>query len=197
MNEEEPSMRTTLVAKLGAMTIAALLLAACGSLGGAGGGAADDYATDSGSQSGNASSGDAGQSDGGYSAGNDYGDDTSGGEAAKGALKVADSDFGQILTDSEGRSLYAFTKDTDGQSTCNAGCEENWPPLLADGKPSGSADVNGALKTVSREDGTKQVVIGKWPLYYFAGDNAPSDTQGQGVNDVWFLVGPDGKLVKS
>jgi len=190
-------MRTSLVAKLGAMVIAALLLAACGSLGGAGGGAADDYATDSGSQSGNAGTGDASQSDGGYSAGNDYGD-SSGGEAAKGALQVGDSDYGQILTDSEGRSLYAFTKDTNGQPTCNAGCEDNWPPLLAEGKPTGSGDVNGdLLKTVSREDGTKQVMIGKWPLYYFAGDNAPSDTQGQGVNDVWFLVGPDGKLVKS
>jgi predicted lipoprotein with Yx(FWY)xxD motif len=192
MNEEEPPMRTTLVARLGAVAVAGLLLAACSALGsGSGGGAADDYGSGAGGNSSDASKG----SDDGYGGGS--GND-SGGEAAKaGAIKVANSDYGKILTDADGRALYAFSKDVGGQSSCNASCEENWPPLLADGKPSGNGVDSAKLKTVSREDGSKQIVIGKWPLYYFAGDTAPSDTQGQGMNGVWWLVSPDGKLVKS
>ena len=34
------------------------------------------------------------------------------------------------------------------------------------------------------------------PLYYFAGDAKPGDTNGQGVGKVWFVVGADGELVK-
>ena len=31
---------------------------------------------------------------------------------------------------------------------------------------------------------------GAWPLYRFAGDAAPGDTNGQGSGGVWFVVGP-------
>ncbi len=31
---------------------------------------------------------------------------------------------------------------------------------------------------------------GGWPLYGFAGDTAPSQTNGQGVRDVWFVATP-------
>jgi predicted lipoprotein with Yx(FWY)xxD motif len=198
MNEEEPPMRTTLVARLGAMVLAGLLLAACGSLGGAGGSAADDYGTDSGSDSG-AATNDAGKDSGGaYDAGGGYGEGGSGASgSASGSIKVANSDFGKILTDGDGRALYAFTKDTEGISTCYSSCEENWPPLAAESTPKGTGIDSGLIKTVSREDGTKQAMVGKWPLYYFAGDGGPGETKGQGVNGIWWLVSPTGKLVKS
>jgi predicted lipoprotein with Yx(FWY)xxD motif len=179
MNEEESPMRTALVARLGAVLAAGLLLAACNVLGGGpDGGSADDYGTGSGTDSGGAGGGEA---------------------AGAGALKIADSDFGRIVTDAEGRALYAFTNDTDGRSNCNGDCAEAWPPLIAEGAPAGADGIEaGLLTTVSREDGTKQVVIDKkWPLYYYAGDDAPGDTSGQGVNGVWWLVGPNGALVKS
>ena len=34
--------------------------------------------------------------------------------------------------------------------------------------------------------------IGDWPLYRFAGDAAPGDINGQGVGEVWYVVGPTG-----
>ena len=52
------------------------------------------------------------------------------------------------------------------------------------------------LTTVERTDGTMQVKYGDWPLYYFANDAAAGDTNGQGINDVWFVVGADGALIQ-
>jgi hypothetical protein len=39
------------------------------------------------------------------------------------------------------------------------------------------------------------VAIAGHPLYFFAGDAAPGDVAGQGVNGVWFLVMADGQAV--
>ncbi len=32
-------------------------------------------------------------------------------------------------------------------------------------------------------------------LYYFAGDAAPGDTNGQGLGDKWYAVTPEGQLI--
>src|SRR5690606_25589637 len=34
-----------------------------------------------------------------------------------------------------------------------------------------------------------------WPLYTFTGDAEAGETNGQGLNDVWFVVAPDGTPV--
>lgn len=34
-----------------------------------------------------------------------------------------------------------------------------------------------------------------WPLYFYAGDTAPGDVNGQASGDVWFVAAPDGSLV--
>jgi predicted lipoprotein with Yx(FWY)xxD motif len=182
-------MRANLVARFGAVAVAGMLLAACGGGETGGGSGAGDYSSYSGGSDNNSSSG----------AGGDYGSDSGSKDAAAGgAIKVADSDFGPILTDAEGRALYGFSKDTKGRSTCYGNCEQAWPPLLAEGAPTASGDLDESLlKTVTREDGSKQVVVGKWPAYLFASDSAAGDTNGQGVNDVWWLISPDGKLIKN
>jgi len=50
---------------------------------------------------------------------------------------------------------------------------------------------------VIRTDGSTMVNYGAWPLYYFAKDKAPGDTTGQGVQDVWYVVGVDGQPIKT
>ena len=42
-----------------------------------------------------------------------------------------------------------------------------------------------------------QLKAGKWPLYLFAGDAGPGETNGQGSGDVWFASAPDGSLIGS
>src|SRR5258708_31021031 len=47
-------------------------------------------------------------------------------------LDLANSNLGQILVDSHGRSVYLFGADTGTNSTCtSAGCVAEWPPLIA------------------------------------------------------------------
>jgi predicted lipoprotein with Yx(FWY)xxD motif len=52
------------------------------------------------------------------------------------------------------------------------------------------------LGTSPRTDGAEQVTYNGWPLYYFANDAAPGDTNGQGVNDVWYVIAPSGEVIR-
>ena len=49
---------------------------------------------------------------------------------------------------------------------------------------------------VANPEGGQQLKAGDWPLYTFAGDSAPGDVNGQGVNEVWFVVSPDGTIIE-
>ena len=105
--------------------------------------------------------------------------------------------LGKILVDGDGRTLYGFTKDTKDTSSCSDKCEQAWPPLLQTDKPTVGDGVDASLLgTTTRKDGTIQVTYNGMPLYYFFKDQAPGDTNGQKVGDVWFVVTPDGKLIE-
>ena len=41
-----------------------------------------------------------------------------------------------------------------------------------------------------------QLKAGQWPLYTFSGDTAAGQTNGQGTAGNWFVVAPDGSLIK-
>jgi predicted lipoprotein with Yx(FWY)xxD motif/uncharacterized cupredoxin-like copper-binding protein len=102
-----------------------------------------------------------------------------------------DATLGAFFTDPKGMTLYMFTNDTTpGESTCYEQCATNWPPFTASeplGLPGG---VDGELTTINRTDGTTQIAYNGIPLYYFAKDTQPGDTNGQGVGDKWFVVHP-------
>jgi len=104
-------------------------------------------------------------------------------------------EYGDVLVDSEGLSLYLFTEDEGSTSTCYDGCADNWPPLTVDGEPTAVSGVTATLGTTERDDGSTQVTAAGKPLYYFAGDSAPGDTNGQGVGGVWLLLAPDGSQI--
>jgi len=115
-------------------------------------------------------------------------------EAAGGVLMVADSALGSILVDGDGNTLYLFTPDNQGESVCYDQCEATWPPLVDDIQPGDGIDAT-LLSTAPRTDGSEQVSYNGWPLYYFANDTAPGDTNGQGINDVWYVVTPEGEAI--
>ena len=110
-------------------------------------------------------------------------------------LTVIESSFGPILADETGNVLYVFLPDEQGDSTCYDDCEAAWPTFLAPAYA--GLDVDGSLvDSTERTDATVQITYNGWPLYYFANDEAPGDTNGQGRGDVWYVVGPDGEVIE-
>ena len=118
--------------------------------------------------------------------------------AADATISLATNALGEIIVAADGKTLYAFTPDTDGESTCYDDCATAWPPLVVTDAAAISAGAGldaTKLTTVDRTDGTKQVKYGDWPLYYFANDAAAGDTNGQGLQDVWYVVDAAGALI--
>lgn len=96
------------------------------------------------------------------------------------------------LVGPDGRTLYWFALDDDGEPTCYDACAEEWSPLTVDQgmEPAVGEGVPGQVGTVAREDGSLQVTYNGWPLYYYQEDEAPGDANGQGEQDVWFAMPP-------
>lgn len=112
-------------------------------------------------------------------------------------IKTATIDtVGDYLTDANGRAFYLFLADTSQMSNCADGCATNWPPVLvsdANDLPKIDEGMDQSLLgTVQREDGTLQLTYNGWPLYYYSGDADSGDVTGQGLNDKWYLVTPQG-----
>jgi predicted lipoprotein with Yx(FWY)xxD motif len=129
--------------------------------------------------------------------------------AAEEAAKLTvedDEDYDEILADGEGRSLYVFDGDTQGQgdaapvSACRNECAAAWPPFTTTGDPVGDEGVTATLiGTLQREDGSVQVTYNGWPLYYFSGDKESGDTEGEeeeAFGSDWYLLDPDGETIE-
>jgi predicted lipoprotein with Yx(FWY)xxD motif len=117
-------------------------------------------------------------------------------DAGSATVAVASSRLGDILVDADGRTLYVFTKDKGDQSACSGECAANWPALTGTAT-AGTGAQAALLSTATQADGSSQVTYGGKPLYYFAGDAKPGDTNGQGVGSVWYAVTADGEMVKA
>jgi predicted lipoprotein with Yx(FWY)xxD motif len=104
--------------------------------------------------------------------------------------------LGDILVDARGMTLYVYTRDTQGLSTCTGACLTAWPPFVS----STGAEPNpgsGIVATFGVLDQTHQITVEDQPLYYYAQDRQPGDVLGQGVNGVWFVVDPAGNLIQT
>lgn len=119
-------------------------------------------------------------------------------DAADGVtLAVGESELGEHLVDGDGLTLYLFDVDEPGMSNCTDECLDAWPPLTVEADPTWGDAVDGDLVgTIEREDdGSTQVTYDGLPLYHWAGDAEPGDVAGQGVEDVWWVVAPDGSAI--
>jgi predicted lipoprotein with Yx(FWY)xxD motif len=113
------------------------------------------------------------------------------------AVLIADSDLGQILTAADGKTVYLFMPDAQGAPTCTDSCAKAWPPLTVDeaSEVTGGDGVDASLLGTAAHPAGSQVTYNGWPLYFFSGDSAPGDTNGQGQGGVWYVVDPTGNAV--
>jgi predicted lipoprotein with Yx(FWY)xxD motif len=125
-------------------------------------------------------------------------------QAAQGAVgegvHTGKTDFGKVLVDANGKTLYAFAADSPGRSNCAGSCLQYWPAAKASGTVTHSADVTAKLATIMRSDGTTQLTVNGWPVYTYAADSGPGQATGQGENlsgGRWWVVAPSGTQIKS
>nr|WP_255430024.1 hypothetical protein [Streptomonospora sp. PA3] len=121
--------------------------------------------------------------------------DLPGEEGASATLSVDDGTLvGAVVTDSDGYTLYSYTRDSarPSESACIGECAEQWPPAPAKGRISTDGVDKSLVGRLKRADGGTQLTLAGWPLYRFSGDVDPGDVHGQGANGTWFAVRPGG-----
>ena len=84
-----------------------------------------------------------------------------------------------VLTNANGFTLYSFAPDTPAKSNCDGSCAQSWPPVTG---PATASGVTGTFATITRSDGSVQATFDGHPLYTFAGDTAPGQNNGNGLN---------------
>lgn len=100
--------------------------------------------------------------------------------------------LGGFLSDRTGKTLYIFTKDTSGSSTCTGTCLAKWPAFDGGSIIAPSVLKSSDFSTVTRADGVKQTSFMGRPLYYYSGDSKPGDTTGQAFNSIWYVANVSG-----
>jgi predicted lipoprotein with Yx(FWY)xxD motif len=111
------------------------------------------------------------------------------------ALGVGKSDtLGAYLIGYNGMTVYMFAKDKTASSTCYGPCAQIWPPYTI-GAEDNAQNVKLGISankvgTITRADGSIQVTYNGHPLYFYAQDKSSTDTLGQNIGKVWFVVKP-------
>ena len=121
------------------------------------------------------------------STGPSSGSSSSGSSSTSGVTAVTRStSLGTVLTTASGMTLYHRTDESADKIECLSGCVASWPPYTV---PAGATPegVSG-LGTTTRPDGTTQVTYDGEPLYTYAGDSSPGQTNGNGVGGIWYAV---------
>jgi len=105
-------------------------------------------------------------------------------EVEKGPLvAVAESEMLDLyVVDGVGMTLYTTTREG-----CTDACLTLWPPYIA----LGDVELEEPLGVIVRDDIEGEQYTWKGELlYYYAGDEAPGDTNGHEVGGVWFVARP-------
>lgn len=104
-----------------------------------------------------------------------------------------------ILINQSSRTLYHLTPENGKKFVCTGTCATIWPPLTV---PKGTKPVAGPgitkskLSTIVRPDGRIQVTYAGLSLYRYSGDSKAGQTNGEGIQKIWYAISPTGKLVK-
>ncbi len=110
-------------------------------------------------------------------------------------ITTGNSEFGPMLFDSKKQAIYIWEVEKSSTPECYGDCEAAWPPVLTDGAPVASGDVDGKLLgTTERTDGTSQVTYNDHPLYYYAHEG-PGEVKCHNVathGGLWWVVQPNG-----
>ena len=121
--------------------------------------------------------------------------------AAAPSVSVHSTEYGKILVDSKGNTLYLWAKDKQKNKTCSDACENMWPLALVKGPPTAGPGVSASmLGSIPVTDGATQreLTYNGHPLYRCVPDVKPGRITGQGntiFGAPWWLVSPAGNAI--
>jgi predicted lipoprotein with Yx(FWY)xxD motif len=115
------------------------------------------------------------------------------------SVSLRTTKLGAILVNTKGHTLYLFTKDKGGRSSCTGTCATYWPAAITRSKPTAGTGLKAALLgTTTRSNGSKQLTYNHHPLYTFALDKQAGQTSGQSATAFggrWWAVSAGGGAV--
>lgn len=103
-------------------------------------------------------------------------------------FKVMNHGEHSYLADSNGMTLYIYTKDSANTATCVGQCIQRWPIFYTEKVMVPAGMDAQEFGVITHPSGQKQNTFRGWPLYYWVGDKMAGDITGQGRSNVWFLV---------
>lgn len=107
-------------------------------------------------------------------------------------ISTKSTPLGLILVNGRGRTVYLFTRDTTKHSNCSSTCAKTWPRVLTSGTPHAGT---GVAQSKLSQTSAHQVTYNGHPLYYYVGDKAAGQTNGQGRSSFqgrWWVLSPQG-----
>jgi predicted lipoprotein with Yx(FWY)xxD motif len=112
-------------------------------------------------------------------------------------VAVAAAPFGRKLTDGDGVTLYVYSLDPPGKSSCVGVCARTWLPAQSHGgKPQPGAGAEApSVGNIQRPDGSEQITYNGHPVYYYNGDTSPGQSNGNGRSEfsgTWSAQPPAG-----
>lgn len=120
--------------------------------------------------------------------------------AAPTVKTAASAEYGTILVDSAGRTLYMNSGDTPSTTVCTPACYSVWPRLVATGSPQAGPGIDASLLgTRTLAGGVRQVTYNGHLLYSFVRDTAAGQVNGEGIvhfGGTWWVLDAAGNPVK-
>lgn len=122
--------------------------------------------------------------------------------ASAATVELRNTSFGEILTDSNGMTLFVFSTDHKMMDTCFPimHCTSVWPPLTVEGETTAGPGIDTTkLGTIALPDGSHQVTYKKHPLYGYVGNVEPGETSY--INQIafggyWRAINAKGKVIR-
>lgn len=116
-------------------------------------------------------------------------------------VELRSTALGELLVNGSGFTLYVFGRDSRDKDRCVSisGCTGAWPPLTTHGRAVAGRGVKASwLGTIELPGGARQVTYDGHPLYTYAFDSGPGQTDYVGApafGGVWRALTGSGRRV--
>jgi predicted lipoprotein with Yx(FWY)xxD motif len=114
-------------------------------------------------------------------------------------ISATQTSLGSVLSGPSGDTVYTLVSAQGMPIPCTGQCLSAWPPVAATAGSSAHAG-SGVSATLAVNAGVMQVTADGAPLYYFSGDSAAGQVNGQGIKSfggIWYAVQASGKPLTS